>query len=198
MKSLLLLAVMALISLRTAQADSLPAIKAANPHASPAEILQKFYETADGPAALTDFDRLGDKSNMKCAGVNPDDAKAGNPVDWYSFKQYDYVVKAGHPAEGPLFPAVPDTVRTVLLSAGAESFLTDDGRAQLQELAGYILMSTTATDLVLSLPKEGDDESDGVPLFRYFRRSGEMIAVKAVDFAGKKNSQVYYAYCWRE
>ncbi|MDR3607650.1 MAG: hypothetical protein P4M08_09750 [Oligoflexia bacterium] len=168
-----------------AHADSIEAIKAASPNATPYEILAKLYNEATSPASVDDFDGPGIFTTMRCARADKGSLSV-HEID--SLRRFS-VKGSGGAAEGPLFPVTPEQSRTVLL--------VEKDRNKVEQLAPGETLATTATDLIVKTTcPAGVSCEDGFPYQLYLRKSGDLIAIKAELDVGTSSQTEMYAYCW--
>ena len=175
--------------------NTLAQISAVKPTAKPYEIFKNLYESSIAPAAMNDFDKHGEHSNMRCAEafVSTGGEAVGSSGRWM---QADLILVPKKPSYGPLIPAEPAQVQTLL--ANTNNSISSE---LLQPQLRTTKIEFTPTDLVLNIvcPKSGINcEQYGYPFEVNIRKQNGLISYFVRAYVGTAKESHYYGYCWRE
>jgi len=166
---------------------------AENPKATPYEVLERFYNEAEEPAALTDFDWAGEPTHLKCVYAASNHAE---PKD-LSHPVMRTLLPTGTVGHGPLFPPTPG--KTILMSwkQGARPREIQD-RIQVCSAtwAAVTTVEASGRDLIQTWDSTGIESNrcieSGAKYVWKFRKSGDLLAIQEIE------RRTVYGYCYRE
>lgn len=160
----------------------LASIEAANPEASPFEVLEKFFAAATEKAELSDFP-LSTVYNKKCVVVSVGDTNIYNEEILY---QASYTI-LGVPSRGPLFPGTPNKNQIVIGDLDSIRSESDRGYLAAHQVLGFDERSFKIIN------DYGSPEYPRKTEINIRKNVG--LLVSQVIFNGVISQ---YSYCWQE
>lgn len=149
------------------------------------ELLEKTYNEAAAPARLADFDVVGKPSNQSCVITAKDVGRL------YAIKIKRFVKTLGTGGgNGPLFPPVPPVVVEKILT------WTIGSDSQVRGIFDLVEITSDKSDLIFHIGQTSLVED--APLTMRFRKNGDLIAFRGVNYEGLGQETVLFGYCYRD
>lgn len=149
------------------------------------ELLEKTYNEAAAPARLADFDVMGKPSKQRCVITS-------KKVDRLYEIKIKRLVKThgGGGGNGPLFPPVPPVVVEKLMTwtVGTDS--------QIWGIFDLVEITSDKSDLIFHVGPT--PLLDDAPLTVRFRKNGDLVAFRGVNYEGLGQESILFGYCYRD